>query len=209
MSIQENYCSTVYCRAFKEAGCSGSAAPDVDMPEIISKTLQASDWLKNMQNNASGPLKPHQKLKISLAGCANGCSRPHIHDLGVMGAITPCVDLSLCNGCGICVDECPDRAIFLAQEQARVDYGQCLSCGKCLGVCPQEAITAREQGFRVVIGGKLGRRPVLACELEGLFSADEVVHILVQIMDLHEQALEQGKRIRDMPQLKGLPGWRS
>lgn len=55
------------------------------------------------------------------------------------------VDESLCIGCGICVEICPESAIGLTKEDvARIDPEKCASCGACADICPQEAIEELE-----------------------------------------------------------------
>jgi len=50
------------------------------------------------------------------------------------------IDKNKCNGCGLCVDECPTGAIEL-NDYAYVDEDICTECGTCLEVCPNDAIT--------------------------------------------------------------------
>ncbi len=50
------------------------------------------------------------------------------------------VDASLCDGCGVCVDECPMGAIEL-NDVAHVDEEICTECGSCVDVCPKGAIS--------------------------------------------------------------------
>ena len=46
----------------------------------------------------------------------------------------------LCLGCGLCVDNCPQQAVWLLWGQAEIDQSKCNHCGLCLDVCPQGAI---------------------------------------------------------------------
>ena len=49
-----------------------------------------------------------------------------------------------CVSCGTCVEECPEEAITLDEEEiATVDEKKCTECGKCAEVCPSEAIEIR------------------------------------------------------------------
>lgn len=45
-----------------------------------------------------------------------------------------------CMGCGLCVAQCPQDAIWLVFGKAWVDQGRCILCYNCIEVCPQGAI---------------------------------------------------------------------
>ena len=45
-----------------------------------------------------------------------------------------------CIGCGLCVDECDQRAISLVNDKAVVDDSSCILCGYCAAVCPEYVI---------------------------------------------------------------------
>src|SRR5215469_13303585 len=56
------------------------------------------------------------------------------------------IDENKCNGCGLCVSACQERAIDLVDGKAKLvrdDY--CDGLGNCLPVCPTEAITFEER----------------------------------------------------------------
>jgi ferredoxin len=47
-----------------------------------------------------------------------------------------------CVGCGTCVEECPEEAITLDDEdKAVVNKEKCTECKTCLENCPSEAIS--------------------------------------------------------------------
>jgi aryl-alcohol dehydrogenase-like predicted oxidoreductase/ferredoxin len=51
------------------------------------------------------------------------------------------VDQGDCEGCGACVERCPNRALhFNGSGLADVDYTLCIRCGYCAPVCPVRAI---------------------------------------------------------------------
>ena len=51
----------------------------------------------------------------------------------------PWIDKNLCDGCGLCIEECPVEAIVMIELKAEIDEEKCIRCGTCHDVCPQEA----------------------------------------------------------------------
>jgi ferredoxin len=55
------------------------------------------------------------------------------------------VNVEECTGCGTCVDECPQEAISLNDDNiAVIDADECTDCGMCVDACPTEAISIEE-----------------------------------------------------------------
>lgn len=51
-----------------------------------------------------------------------------------------------CNGCGLCIPNCPEGAIRMIDGKARLISDLfCDGLGACLGHCPQGAITITER----------------------------------------------------------------
>ena len=50
------------------------------------------------------------------------------------------IDSSKCNGCSICADVCPQRAITIYNDLAVINQGLCTQCGTCTEICPVGAI---------------------------------------------------------------------
>lgn len=44
-----------------------------------------------------------------------------------------------CRGCGLCIENCPDRALSRSPQGVVVDATRCRHCGRCVDVCPMEA----------------------------------------------------------------------
>jgi len=43
---------------------------------------------------------------------------------------------NLCTGCGACVEACPNEALFLEGEKAKINHENCILCGYCSPECP-------------------------------------------------------------------------
>jgi ferredoxin len=87
------------------------------------------------------------------------------------------IDENKCNGCGLCVSACYERAIGLVDGKAKLlrdDY--CDGLGNCLPVCPTEAISfeereAAEFDEAVVKANMNNKQPeTLACGCPGTHS---------------------------------------
>ncbi len=56
------------------------------------------------------------------------------------------IDEELCNGCGVCIPNCPEGAIQLIDGKARlISDLLCDGLGACLGICPVGAISFEER----------------------------------------------------------------
>ena len=59
-----------------------------------------------------------------------------------------------CNGCGICVEECPVITIEMKDEEAEIIMDGCICCGICHDICPQDAVKHDgEKTPEKIIGG--------------------------------------------------------
>ena len=56
------------------------------------------------------------------------------------------IDEELCNGCGLCIPNCPEGALQIIDDKVRlVSDLFCDGLGACLGHCPEGAITVEER----------------------------------------------------------------
>ena len=133
---------------------------------------------------------------MTFADCPNACSQPQIKDIGIIGACSPEVTEEACTRCEACVDACKEDAITLAPEAdcPQIDYAKCLNCGKCMQVCPTGTIVEGKKGYRVQLGGKLGRHPRLAKELPGIYSEQQVLEIVKDCLKFYKQTSKGGER---------------
>ena len=133
---------------------------------------------------------------MTLAECPNACSQPQIKDIGIIGAATPLITDAACSACAACIEACPDDCIVLPEssEKPLIDEGACMLCGKCAAVCPTGTIVEKHKGFRILLGGKLGRHPQLARELPGVFNQQEVLDVVEYCITFYKQHSKNGKR---------------
>ena len=59
--------------------------------------------------------------------------------MGIIMAVT--INVDECIGCGICVDECPQKALSLEDGVCVIDKDECIDCGSCINECPNEALS--------------------------------------------------------------------
>jgi Pyruvate/2-oxoacid:ferredoxin oxidoreductase delta subunit len=58
----------------------------------------------------------------------------------------PVIDKDLCTGCEICIDECPNDALEMVEDLAKLVRPEaCDGKGECAEVCPAEAMTMQEE----------------------------------------------------------------
>ena len=55
------------------------------------------------------------------------------------------IHLERCNGCGACVEICPEGALYLVDGKAVIDIGLCRECEACVAACPVEVIANSSQ----------------------------------------------------------------
>ena len=66
------------------------------------------------------------------------------------------IDEEKCNGCGLCITHCDEKALEIHDGKARlIDEGMCDGLGLCLDSCPEEALLVEEREAEPFSGGKL------------------------------------------------------
>ena len=187
---------------FGPSGCPNRAVISDQLLEQIETIVKAEDLLGFLKSRVKGDLKFHHEFRITLADCPNACSQPQIKDIGIIGACSPQLTNEPCTQCEACVEACKEDAIILDPEKEcpRIDFSLCLYCGKCMQVCPTGTIVEGTKGFRVQLGGKLGRHPRLAKELPGLYSEAQVLAIVKDCLNFYKQNSNHGERFGQLLQ---------
>lgn len=185
---------------FGPGGCPNRAIESDRLLEQLDERLKKADIRTFLKERVKGGLKHHHEFRVTLADCPNGCSQPQIRDLGIIGACEPMIGEAPCSLCGECVEVCKEDAIHLGEGQAipLVDDERCLNCGQCITACPTGALVAASSGYRVLLGGKLGRHPRLAQELPGFYSEDQVLDILDKCIAFYKAHSKHGERFSEI-----------
>ena len=187
-------------RCSKADKCPNRVINDDKLMDRLESLLKKEDLYEFLEKNIRGKIKSRHKLRITLAGCPNACSQPQIKDIGIIGALIPEISNEKCIMCGICLEICQENGIkfFTGKKAPEIDYNLCMKCGQCTGECSTGTIKKGREGFRVLLGGRLGRHPQLAVELNRIYNEDKVLKIVKKCIDLFKQNTHDGKRFTEI-----------
>jgi anaerobic sulfite reductase subunit C len=183
---------------FGAGGCPNRANAGDELMQKLEALLAEENILDFLKKAVKGPLKYHHEFRITLADCPNACSQPQIKDIGIIGASVPKIKRSPCSQCEACINACREEAISLETGEPVIQFERCLACGKCIQVCPTGTLGAGARGYRVLLGGKLGRHPRLARELSGVFSEEAVLSIVKDCLSFYRQHSKDGERFAEI-----------
>jgi len=185
---------------FSSGECPNQAVSCGALLKKIETLLNEADLLTFLKAHVTGKLKFHHEFRIGLSECPNACSQPQIKDIGIIGACSPLKTDVPCSCCEACVDVCKEDAIRLDMEKETplIETGPCVKCGQCMNVCPTGTLVEGEKGFRIQLGGKLGRHPQLARELPGIFSEMETLQIIRACIAFYKQNSTHGRRFAEI-----------
>lgn len=185
---------------FGPGGCPNRAVIGDALLEKIEALLRSENLLDFLKERVAGDLKFHHEFRVTLADCPNACSQPQIKDIGIIGASLPAFSDEACTLCEACVDTCKEEAVTLGEEAEKpeIDLRRCVACGQCMAVCPSGTLVEGDKGYRVQLGGKLGRHPRLARELPGIFSEAEVLQIVKECIAFYKQHSKHGERFAQL-----------
>lgn len=176
-------------------GCPNRTLGETNIVEKIEYFLEKQGLKEFLSKKLSHPMKVHNEFRVSVSFCPNSCSRPQIVDVGLIGAVAPVVNLRKCQGCNACIEVCQEDACLPDHGMIAFREEQCLYCGSCAQVCPTSAIQRGKEGFRILVGGKLGRRPQLGFELPGIFSTDSAVEVVKKVVSFYKKRCAKGERL--------------
>lgn len=105
-----------------------------------------------MRINSRGVAEVDRDKCTHCMQCATVCPRHIIVDMPYNESILiPCANKDKgaiakancsvsCIGCGLCERTCPNNAIAVKNNVARIDYDKCTACGKCVAKCPRKLL---------------------------------------------------------------------
>jgi dissimilatory sulfite reductase (desulfoviridin) alpha/beta subunit len=149
---------------------------------------------------------PH-KFKIGISGCSNACIKPQENDLGIMGVLRKRFIEMNCTYCGLCAEVCPVGAIEVDKKNRKImHYRQkCIGCGDCVYSCPTDAIQKRQEGYRIFVGGKMGKFPRLGIKVfDFIKTKEEVLEIIGKTLEFYKRFGNKGERFRETLDRVGL-----
>ncbi|MCK5837020.1 MAG: 4Fe-4S dicluster domain-containing protein [Desulfobacula sp.] len=181
---------------FGSSGCPNTANACTRLAAYIEKIFERENILTFLKAHVKQDLKFHHEFRVALADCPNACSRPQIVDIGIIGSVLPGISHEPCTCCNACVDVCGEAAITLYEKKGGpvIDDDLCLMCAKCISVCPTGTLQDKQKGFRVMLGGRLGRHPRLAMEVEGLHTHDQVLQMVKNCLEFYKKTAKNGQR---------------
>ena len=194
---------------FGTQDCPHRAVAPLSLVPELEQLLTGKNLREFLKTRINGPLKLHHEFRVSLSACPNACSRPQIVDIGLIGAVQPVLTPASCTQCGQCATVCKEGAVTTQGDQVRLNLTACLKCGDCVKVCPTGTLSAGADGFRVLLGGKLGRHPQLGRELPGIYSLAEIPPLVDRCLDHFMEHYRPGQRFGDILTQKGyaFAGW--
>jgi dissimilatory sulfite reductase (desulfoviridin) alpha/beta subunit len=191
---------------FGAGGCENRILRSEQLVNDVETLLAKRNIRDFLKDRVFGPLKMHHEFRVSVSDCPNACSRPQIVDIGIIGARRPSWNGESCTACGACREVCREKAIEFTPGIGITGLNpeKCVRCGKCLEVCPSETLTEDETGWRILVGGKLGRHPQLGKELEGIHTREEVLVMVERCLEVYFRCSEAGERFGSLLDRIGL-----
>ncbi len=189
---------------FGPSGCPNRALSYDEFPRMIEERLARRNLKSFLKEKVQGPLKMHHEFRVSVSDCPNACSRPQIADLGLIGARRPMIAEEPCSECGACVEACREKAVAIEKGGPVLDLSRCLSCGQCIKACPTGTLQEKERGYRILVGGKLGRHPRLAAEMPGIHGLDETLQMMDRCLAHYQRHCQHGERFGEILERTGM-----
>lgn len=180
-------------------GCQNRAIFSRDFHERLDALLQELFGVQNeMKTNSDR--KSHGGFRVAVSDCPNACSRPQIVDIGLIGASEPVVTDLECKDCGGCLEVCKEGAVSFwdGVRFPIIDEASCVRCGACIQACSKGTIQEGRHGYRILVGGRLGRHSRLGTELPGIYDEAKALEMVRRIVSWYLANARPGERLADV-----------
>ena len=112
--------------------CSGNLE-DIEVLGETFESIRISDFVM--------PKSMEREGKLGLTGLLYRFTAPLFKD---MFSVKPQIIPEICTGCGVCEDNCPERAIEINDGKACIDQKRCIRCYCCHELCPNNGVELRK-----------------------------------------------------------------
>lgn len=166
----------------------------------LCDTFALADEIHNKFYKGYNDVKLPHKFKIAVGGCPNNCVKPDLNDFGIIGQYMPLLNEEKCKGCNRCVIEetCPIQVAKLQDGRLVIPEDSCNHCGRCIGKCPFGAVKTGIYGYKVVIGGRWGKKSANGQAIQKVFTTkEEVLSVLEKAILLFREQGKTGERFSD------------
>jgi anaerobic sulfite reductase subunit C len=184
-------------------GCANRAAPDDALAADLDEVFRSRDFGVGVRALLGRPPKHRHEFTVAVADCPNACSRPQIADLGLIGAAEPLITNEVCHQCMGCVHACREGAVMHPGLLPIIDPARCVRCGSCCRICLSGTLQVGRRGWRILLGGKLGRHPRLATEIDALFSREGVLAAAGSCIEFYLRNARGGERFGELLERTG------
>ncbi|NLX49669.1 MAG: 4Fe-4S binding protein [Methanospirillum sp.] len=155
------------------------ACPGTDRCKLAN--IETIDLAREIDGRFFGRDMP-VKVRISIAGCPNGCNNALLNEIGIIGRIRPVRTPGLCTGCGTCVEYCPEQAVTIRNGVSVLDESRCDLCGLCIKSCPYRLIQSADRHYQILVGGMSGRHPTVGRELILVDTPEKVIGVVEKVI---------------------------
>ena len=190
------------CRIQSCAGTESCRNAVIKNTSLIEQILSETEKVKLSKKISKGNeniIPSHRFFSVSTSFCPNACSRPQIADFGIIAASIVDVTEAKCTGCNACVESCRENAIeFPTPLNPKIISERCLHCGSCASACTAGTIVSAKTGYRIFLGGRMGRHPQFAAELPDIYDRNNVIELFNVCFGIYNDLFYSGLRFRDM-----------
>ncbi|OEF97039.1 4Fe-4S dicluster-binding protein [Desulfuribacillus alkaliarsenatis] len=187
--------SIYQCKA--ETDCYKSIHNTSSVAKRIKKLVTELNLDEFIRNKFGDRLSKHHVFDIVFSGCPNGCSKPQINDIGIMGRSIIAINQAECISCMKCIRACKENALKIVESAVIVDDKACVGCSECVRACPVDAIIETNKGYRVIAGGRLGRHPQLALEVVPFVNEAELDSVVRGLIEYFKEYATTEERLAD------------